>query len=117
MTHTFDEIVDVKTELQFSLQTISLKDSAYSTNGVEEKRLRIDIAVIREAIQEKGIIVEWISKESQIADVLTKQGADDKLLLKALKERHLYRISRYHTVYIVNILLLKIKRKDRREMT
>ena len=67
----------------------SLKDSAYSTKGVEDEKLRTVIAAIREAIQERGKVVEWKPKEFQIADVLAKQGDDDKFLLKALKERHL----------------------------
>ena len=52
----------------------SLCESAYSTTAVEEKRLRVDMAAIGENIKDRILKVQWIPKEEQVADVLTKQG-------------------------------------------
>ena len=63
----------------------SLYDSVHSTNSLEDKRLQMDIAILREMLG-KGEIdkVEWIPKEQQLADCLTKKGALSKKLLQAL---------------------------------
>ena len=63
----------------------SLQKAAYSTTAVEEKRLRVDIAAIRDEVRDRVIAVEWIEKEYQLADVLTKQGAGSEKLLGVLK--------------------------------
>ena len=67
----------------------SLYDAAHSTTAVEEKRLRVDIAAIREEIRKRSILVDWIPKSEQLADVLTKQGANREHLLNVLRNSHL----------------------------
>ena len=42
--------------------------------STEEKRCRVDMAMIKESIEKEEIIVQWISNECQLAYVLTKQG-------------------------------------------
>ena len=46
-----------------------------STNGVSNRRLRIDLAAIKEALK-VGEVAEilWIEREKQVADCLTKVG-------------------------------------------
>ena len=61
-----------------------LKDAAYSTTAVEEKRLRVDIADIRESVRQRVIKIDWVPKGYQLADVLTKQGANQDRLLNVL---------------------------------
>ena len=61
-----------------------LSNAVYSTTPVTEKRLRVDIAGIKEEIKNRNIKVEWIPKQKQLADSLTKQGANTELLLKTL---------------------------------
>ena len=86
LNHMFKEVFDVEI-----LQTIIRTDnkSSYqainSTTAVEEKRLRVDIAAIRECIKNKEVSIEWVSKENQLADVLTKQGADSVKLAQTLR--------------------------------
>ena len=46
----------------------------HSTKSTEEKRRRVDMAMIKESIEKEEIIVQWISNECQLAYVLTKQG-------------------------------------------
>ena len=41
-----------------------------------KKRTRVDIAAIRQSIYNQEIDLQWIRGENQLADPLTKQGAD-----------------------------------------
>ena len=90
LSSMFREVLDVEV-----LKTVVRTDnkSAYdainSTTAVEEKRLRVDIAAIRECVGNNEVEVQWVSKENQLADVLTKQGADSTKLLKVLSQKHL----------------------------
>ena len=45
----------------------------------------MDIAAIKEAIENKEIKIKWVEKHLQLADVLTKQGADSSLLVHVLR--------------------------------
>ena len=53
----------------------SLTDAAHSTTVVSNKRLQIELAVIRGMIQ-SGELNEfrWVAAESQVANALTKAG-------------------------------------------
>ena len=62
----------------------SLYDNIYSKKNVREKRLRIDIAMIKEAIEGKDIQVHWVDTSKQLANCLTKQGASSKELISVL---------------------------------
>ena len=90
LVHMFREVYDADV-----LQTIIRTDnmSSYqainSATSVEEKRLRVDIAAIRECIKNKEVSIEWVSKENQLADVLTKQGADSTKLAQVLQQCHI----------------------------
>jgi transposase InsO family protein len=60
----------------------SLYDNIHSTKLVHEKRLRIDIATIKEMVQ-KGEVskVQWVPNSRQLSDSLTKRGANTRPLL------------------------------------
>ena len=62
----------------------SLYDSARTTNLLEDKRLQIEMNALREMIDNHQIQIEWVSTSNQIADVLTKLGADKKKLTDVL---------------------------------
>merc|ERR1711867_31203 len=64
----------------------SLFQTAHSTTSVTERRLRIEIACVRECIDRGEVDLKWVSSKDQYADCLTKQGCDSQKLL--------YRISR-----------------------
>ena len=68
----------------------SLYDNIHSTKLVHEKRLRIDIASIKEMVQE-GVIkkLEWVPNHWQLADSLTKRGASTRHLLDLFNTGHL----------------------------
>ena len=54
----------------------SLVESLHSSRSVEDRRLRIDIAVLRDML-ERGEVAEvaWVDASGQLADCLTKKGA------------------------------------------
>ena len=63
----------------------SLQQSVYSTTLLRDRRLMIDMAVIREMLLNKEInSVKWIDTKSQLADCLTKEGASSEALLAVL---------------------------------
>ena len=62
----------------------SLVENLYSTKLVEDKQLRINIAVIRDMLERRDLSeVCWVQSARQIANVLTKRGASTELLLSA----------------------------------
>ena len=54
----------------------SLYDNVFSVKNVAEKRLRIDIATIKELVTEEKLNVNWVETKYQLADVLTKKGVN-----------------------------------------
>ena len=65
----------------------SLVDCLQSTKLVEDRSLRINIAVLRDMMERKEIqTVKWIETSKQLADCLTKKGASPMLLLKELSK-------------------------------
>ena len=49
-----------------------------------EKRLMVDLAALREAIERKEIHIRWVSTTEQLADVLTKAGASKLKLMNVI---------------------------------
>ena len=62
----------------------SICDTANTTNVLTEKRLMIDMAALREMVERNEVIIKWVSTEKQIANVLTKAGADRSKLTDVL---------------------------------
>lgn len=64
----------------------SLVDNVHSSTSVDNKRLQIDVAILREMVQ-KGEISQfrWISTKHQVANALTKNGASSDYLLRILR--------------------------------
>ena len=66
-------------------ENLSLQKHLESSRVIQDLRLRVDIARLREMITLKEIRVEWIGKSGQLADVMTKAGASSSLLMSVLK--------------------------------
>ena len=63
----------------------SLVESLYSTKTIEDKHLRINMAVLRDLLERKEIhAVSWVQSAHQLANCLTKRGADAGALLAAI---------------------------------
>ena len=55
----------------------SLEESLKSTTAVENKRLRRDMARIKENIEKRFITsVNWVTSKEMIVDAMTKQGVN-----------------------------------------
>ena len=85
---SLSEILNKTTkDIQISVLTDnrSLTDAAHSTTTVSNKRLQIELAVLRNMIQ-SGELNEfrWVPGESQVANALTKAGASSDFLLDIL---------------------------------
>jgi hypothetical protein len=66
----------------------NLTQTVYSTNQIADKRLQMDLAIIREMLEKKELAkVEWVPGEMQLADCLTKKGASSRKLMLALSGR------------------------------
>jgi hypothetical protein len=64
----------------------SLYRNAYATTMVSEHRLRIDLAIIKQMLENKELeCIKWLSSAEQLADCLTKKGADPIKLLHSLE--------------------------------
>ena len=63
----------------------NLYQAVYSTKFVDDKKLRLDIAQIQEAVSEENVQVNWIKAEEMLADCLTKKGVNGDLLMEALE--------------------------------
>ena len=63
----------------------SLVDALSSSKQVDDKRLRIDIAVLDDMLERKEINqVSWVDTKCQLADCLTKRGASTEKLRAVL---------------------------------
>ena len=63
----------------------ALLDAISSKSSVEDKRLRIDISLLRECISNKDINgIYWVASHDNLANALTKQGASHSKLIEAL---------------------------------
>ena len=66
----------------------SLVDNLHTTTSIENKRLRIDVGVLRDMLDRKEILqVKWIPTKFQVANALTKKGCSSTYLCKVLQGR------------------------------
>ena len=61
----------------------TLERAIVSTMGLSNRRLRIDLAAIKEVFEMIEVIeVRWVESEKQVADGLTKVGGQETLLVE-----------------------------------
>ena len=77
-----------KLEVIIKTDSKTLMTAIKSSTGVSSKRLKIDIAAIKEAI-ELGEVeeVQWISGKGQVADILTKRGVSEEMIRGYVESR------------------------------
>ena len=66
-----------------------LHKSLHSTTPVTDKKLRIDIASIKQTISEGNVSVFWVRSKQMLADSLTKKGADASNLISVIQHGQL----------------------------
>ena len=64
-----------------------------SLSGVQDKRVCVDIAIIKQSMERAGLQVRWCPTELMICDALTKDKADPADLLRAILELGTYQLS------------------------
>ena len=64
----------------------NLFDAAHSTTSISDQKALVDLSIVREQIKNKEIQLKWISNKQQLADVLTKKGANCDGLLNVLSK-------------------------------
>ena len=69
----------------------SLVDNAYSTTMPKEHRLKIDLAIIKEMISKNELQkLSFVTSDNQIADCLTKRGANPRKISKIFQDGCLF---------------------------
>ena len=63
----------------------SLVDHLGTSHIIQDARLRVDVARIKEIVAIGEISMTWVKKEYQLADSLTKAGASSRSLLDVLR--------------------------------
>ena len=64
----------------------SLLDSVHSTKTLKEKRMKVDVCIIREMLEKHEInSINWCASEKQLADCLTKATSSPNKLISILK--------------------------------
>ena len=62
-----------------------MHDSSHSSTQILDKRLRIEMAILREMLSNKDITdITWVPNDHQIADALTKRGVPSSKILQHL---------------------------------
>ncbi len=70
-----------KIDIRVRTDSKTLTKAIKSTTGVSSKRLKIDIAAIKETIERGEVTeVEWVKGKEQVADVLTKRGVSEDIM-------------------------------------
>ena len=75
--------------MQVEIYTVnqSLSDALISLKNVNEKRLQMDMAALKEYISTDEITeIKWIKLSDQLADKSTKQSANTPHLINALSD-------------------------------
>ena len=82
-------ILGVKTRtvmIEAYVDNKSIIEAILSTRLVEDKRLRVDVAAIKESLQLHDVKkIQWVPGHLQLANPMTKQGASGFNLLKVLQ--------------------------------
>ena len=82
-----DELQGFKPEMFILSDNKSLVDTVCAIKNIEDKRLRIDVNILREMIDRKEITrFQWVESSTQIADCLTKQGSPTYRLQEILNK-------------------------------
>ena len=72
--------------LEAVVDSKSLYEAAYSTKSAKDKRLRIELAIIREYILNNQCKLLWVPTEQQLADIFTKDGVDSSNILSHISK-------------------------------
>ena len=63
----------------------SVVDAIHSTKVVDDKRLRIDIAALKENLAASELTVKWCPGDKQLSNCMTKKGASGYPLMSVMQ--------------------------------
>ena len=86
---------DKGTEMNLFTDNKSLFDAINTTDVILDKRLRADIAALREMHEKNEFMLHWIECNQQLADALTKKSASKTKRLQALESSKLFNEERH----------------------
>ena len=90
MSRLLAEIIYNKKKLHLTIESRtdnkSLFQAAHTLKTLKDRRLNVEIAIVRQMLEREEIELVWIKAKEQLADALTKKGASSLTLLKALQE-------------------------------
>jgi ribonuclease HI len=75
---------DKPVDIDMYTDSKSMYDAIHTSNMMLDKRLRVDIAALREMNDNNEVFFHWVESKDQLADVLTKDGASKWKLLDVL---------------------------------
>ena len=62
---------------------------------VEDRRLRIDVAILQESLEKKEVEdICYVPSNENLANALTKQGASSKILIEAVSGKKTFMFSK-----------------------
>ena len=67
----------------------SLKQNLESTHVIQDPRLRVDMARLKQMIDLEEMVINWVPSQLQLADSLTKKGASADKLIEVLRSAQL----------------------------
>ena len=89
ISNILKEVLPYSVPITLFTDNKSMFDSIRTTNYVLDKRLRVEIASLREMYERNEVDFRWIETDKQLADLLTKKGGAKFKLLSALRESKL----------------------------
>ena len=79
------ELIGKKLQIHANIDNNNLHTLIHSTTSITEKRLRIEIAAVKEMIEKQEVAsVNWVKSDDQLANCLTKRGASSQKLIHVL---------------------------------
>ena len=88
LKNVLSEILHESRDIKVTLFTDSksMFDAVHTTNLMDDRRLRVDIAALREMNDKQEVVFRWLNSKRQVADVMTKKGPSKTLLMKVLQQ-------------------------------
>ena len=87
LSELFTEIYGLKSKINIKgiTDNKSLFETSNTTKNVDDKRLRVEISMIRQMLERKEIEIIHVKSENNLSNALTKKGASTKTLLATHK--------------------------------
>jgi len=80
------ELLQQQIPIDANIDSKNLHNVIHSTKPVTEKRLRIDVAAIKQMVEKKEVNqVKWVPTQLQIADCLSKRGASCSNMMRIIE--------------------------------